>query len=196
MRVTRRIDQGRSRKWKFGGSALGVETVFLLAGAKRRARERPRSATRRSERNKADRHAPTVTDHAHTGDMRDGDPTPQPISKAVNDKGPREMRHAPPLARIRANDRDEWVGPKDERRCVFGPRTTCRRMAEHRLEIAGRDSGQVTGRACPRDRHPHGRRQPGWLRAQHRARSALPKGQIYQRSWKRPTDPSITSHFG
>ena len=38
-------------------------------------------------------------------------------------------------------------------------------------------SGEAMGTACPRDRHPHGRRQPGWLRAQHRARSALPKGQ-------------------
>lgn len=109
-----------------------METVFLLAGATRRARERPRSATRRSNRTKADRHAPTVSDHPHAGDKRDGDPTPQPISKAVNDKGPRDTRHAPPLARIRAKGRYEWVGLKDERCCVFRPRTTDRRVAEDR----------------------------------------------------------------
>lgn len=154
-----------------------METGFLLAGAQRRARERPRSATRRSERNKADRHAPTVSDLPHAGDMRDGEPTPQPISNAVFDKGPHEMRHAPPLARFRANGRYKWVVPKDERCCVFRAQTTGTRVAEHRPEIAGRQSDEAMETACPRDRHPHGRRQPDWLRAQHRARSALPKGQ-------------------
>lgn len=48
--------------------------------------------------------------------------------------------------------------------------------AENLQKHGGRHSGEAMETACPRDRHPNGRRQPGWLRVQHRARSALPKG--------------------
>ena len=42
----------------------------------------------------------------------------------------RESRHR--LNHTRAIGRYEWVGPQGERRCVFRPRTTCRRVAEDR----------------------------------------------------------------
>lgn len=76
-------------------------------------------------------------------------------------------------------------------KCVFRPRTAEGPAAEHCPDIAGRDSGEAMGKACPRDRHAHGRRQRGWRRAQHRVRSALPKGQ-QATNWKRLTDPSTT----
>ena len=156
-----------------------METVFLLAGAQRRARDRPRSATRKSKRNKADRYAPTPSHKHHLSAtskaarqvIRQGFNRSSRRTRAARETGP-SFEQERPRGRVRLTASKRPAANLGQTTMDTSGKTR-RVTPRNASEILGKSPG----RPRPRDRHPQGRRQRGWLRAQHRARSALPKGQ-------------------
>ena len=162
MRVTRRIDQGRSRKWKFGGSAHRWKPYFCLPERRdgHASGRDPQPVDRKETRQIDTRQRCQTTLMPEIGETGNQPRSQYQTRSSTEARAIREPRHFLPLTRVIT--RDGRIGPP--RRVEMRVQTTYGQMrgAEHLLKHGGRHSSEAMGTACPRDRHPHGRRQP-WL---------------------------------